>query len=542
MSTAAAARTLVATRTVQEVRGRQRPATPAELGRRIIPGYRITPAVAVISDALADAIASPDRRIIITIPPRESKSTTVAVVGTLFALSRDPDERVILASYADSLAWEHSRSARALIAEHADLLGVALSTDKTSAGRWTVDGHNGGLLAVGIGSGITGFGAGLMLVDDAHKNAQDADSAASRARVVAEFRQTLLTRVHPGGSVVIIGTRWHEDDLIGQLLRDEPDRWTHLNIPAVAEAGVPDVLGRPPGVAMTSALGRTAEQFEDLRRSVGSRSWYALFQGVPSSPAGGLVKREWLEQWRLPAAPPNTVKTVVAVDPADSGERDAAGVVAACLTTEGQVAMIADVSAHMTSEQWARAAVDLAVGVGASEIAVEAFSAGTTYVRVVREALSRANVGHFIRVSGWPPKGSPRRGDAVARSAALLQGLEVGTCRLAGQFPEFEDKAVQWQASQHQPDSLAALVIAHDVLAPIAGQRIELAAPIRPGEHKPPPEWMTRKVGGPDRSLIPGMAGGNSTATPRRPQLARSVLGGGYDPLAHKRTTRRTGW
>lgn len=189
---------LVAARAVRAARDRQRPATPAELGRRIIPGYRITPTVAMISDALADAITGSDRRVIITVPPRESKSTTVAVVGTLFALSRDPDERVILASYADSLAWEHSRSARALIAEHADLLGVALSTDKTSAGRWTVDGHKGGLLAVGIGSGITGFGAGLMLVDDPHKNAQDADSAASRARVVAEFRQRCSPACIPG--------------------------------------------------------------------------------------------------------------------------------------------------------------------------------------------------------------------------------------------------------------------------------------------------------------------------------------------------------
>ncbi|CAJ1504222.1 hypothetical protein [[Mycobacterium] holstebronense] len=540
MSTAAI-RTLAAARVVQAVRDRRRPANPAELGKRIVPGYRITPAVAIISAALADAIDRPDQRVIVTIPPRESKSTTVAVVGTAFALSRNADERIILASYADSLAWEHSRSARALIAEHTDLLGVELSADKTSAGRWTVDGHDGGLLAVGIGSGITGFGAGLLLVDDPHKNAQDADSAASRARVVAEFRSTLLTRVHPGGSVVIIGTRWHEDDLIGQLLHDEPDRWTHINIPAVAEDGIPDVLGRPAGVAMTSALGRTAEQFDDLRRSVGSRSWYALFQGVPSSPEGGLVKREWLEQWRLPAAPQHPVKIVVAVDPADSGERDAAGVVAACLTADGQVAMIADVSAHMTSEQWARAAVDLAVDVGASEIAVEAFSSGTTYVRVVREALSRAQVDRFIRVSGWPPKGSPRRGDAVARSSALLQALEVGTCRLAGQFPEFEDKAVHWQASQHQPDSLAALVIAHDLLAPIAGQLITFAPPVERGENRPPPEWMTRKVGGTDRSLVPGLTGDRKPAGQNsRPQLARSVRGGGYDPMAYTRPTRRT--
>src|SRR3954454_11673875 len=88
--------TLVGIRALAAQRAQRRPASPAELGRRLIPGYRVTPAIALISDALADAVTGSDRRVIITCPPRESKSTTVAVVGTLFALMRNPDERVIL--------------------------------------------------------------------------------------------------------------------------------------------------------------------------------------------------------------------------------------------------------------------------------------------------------------------------------------------------------------------------------------------------------------------------------------------------------------
>jgi hypothetical protein len=490
----------------------------------------MTPAVSLISDALAEAIMQPDRRIIITCPPRESKSTTVAVIGTLFALMRDPGERVILASYADSLAWEHSRTARALIEEHQQLLGFRLSADKTSAARWAVDAHTGGLLAVGITSGVTGFGAGLLLVDDATKNAAEADSAASRARVLAEFRATLMTRVHPGGSVVIIGTRWHEDDLIGSLLREESRRWTHINIPAVAEVGIPDALHRSPGAAMTSALGRTREQFDDLRSSVGERAWYALFEGVPSSPEGALIQREWLDDWRLPAAPPHPIKTVVAVDPADSGERDAAGVIAASLTAEGQVAVIADVSAHMTSDEWARAAVELAINVGASEIAVEAFASGTTYIRVVREALARANTGRFIRVSGWPPRGSPRRGNAESRAALLLQALEIGRCRLAGRFPDLETAAVQWQPGQHCPDQVSALVIAFDLLAPLAGSRIEFASPVQFAQR------LNGRIA--DRPRTRGPDFGLPRVGPVNDWLSRSVRGGGYDPLAYPRPTR----
>lgn len=134
---------------------------------------------------------------------------------------------------------------------------------------------------------------------------------------------------------------------------------------------------------------------------------------------------------------------------------------AASRTADGVVAVIADQSAPMTSDQWARAAVQLALDTGASEIAVEAFAARETYSRVLREALVRSGTDRHIKVTAWPPVGSGRgKGDAVARSSALLQALEVGTCRMAGHHPLLEDAAVVWQAGQHQPDSLAAPVVA----------------------------------------------------------------------------------
>ena len=148
----------------------------------------------------------------------------------------------------------------------------------------------------------------------------------------------------------------------------------------------------------------------------------------------------------------------------------------------------------MTSDAWARAAVELATDVGASEIAVEAFAAGATYVRVVKEALARYKVDRPIRVTGWPPKGSQRgRGDSMARAAPLLQALEVGMCRLAGFHPDFEAAAVTWQAGQHQPDSLAALVVAHDVLVHAAAHQSCIVSPLdtarraREGQMPPPP-------------------------------------------------------
>lgn len=486
---------LVGVRSIAAARWLRRPGSPAELARRLDPSFRVTPTIRLLSDVAVRSVTQPDGRDIINTPPRTGKSQLM-IWTVVWALMMDPDLPIVLVAYADDLAQEHSRKARRIIQEHHEFLGFRLSPDKTAVGRWTVEGRNGGLLAAGINSGVTGHGASLLFIDDPLKDQAEADSAAHRRRILNEFRSTLSTRVHPGGSICLIQTRWVERDLSGELLAGEPDRWRHTNVPAVAAAGVPDALGRVPGVAMVSALGFTAEHYLALRRQVGERTWWALFQGVPSAPEGGLVKRGWLECWRLPVAPQSPVRTVVGVDPSDSGSGDSCGVVAASLTSEGVVAVIADVSAPMTSDEWARRAVELAVGVGASEIVVEGFAARETYVRVVREALSRAKLGRAVQVSAWPPKGRARVGDAVARSASLLQGLEVGMVRVAGYLPEFEESAVGWQAGQHQPDCLAALVVAHDVLVSGAGGVMGFSGvPGAGGGSVAGLGWLRRRVG-----------------------------------------------
>lgn len=490
---------LVAAGALDARRAGRRPDSPADLARRLDPRFAITPTIRLLSDLAVRSVTEPDQRDIVSTPPRTGKSRLLAVSTVIWALMQDPDLQIVLVSYSDELAQAHSREARQLINEHADYLGFRLSADKTAVGRWRVDGHRGGLLATGINSGVTGFGADLLIIDDPVKDAAEADSAAHRRRVANEYRSTLATRVHPGGSVLLVMTRWHEGDLAGELLTDEPDVWGHTNIPAVAEAGIPDALSRVPGVAMTSALGFTAEHYAAARRTSGERAWYALYQGVPSSPEGGLIKRDWLDQWRLAAVPRGVRHTVIGVDPSDSGSGDSCGIVAATITGEGVVAMIADQSAPMTSDQWARVAVQLADETGASEIAIESFAAAETYRRVLTDALTRAKLSRPVKVSTWPPKGSGRgRGDAVARSSALLQGLEVGTARLAGHFPAFEATAVQWQAGQHQPDSLAALVVAHDVLVHAVGQRWSFASPVESARRSRDPmrRGTARTLGG----------------------------------------------
>ncbi|WP_255800878.1 terminase large subunit domain-containing protein [Mycobacteroides abscessus] len=473
---------LAAARSVRAARDRRRPPSPAELARRLDPKFRVTPTIRLLSDVAVRWVVEPDQRDIVNTPPRTGKSELFAIWTPVWALQRNPDLKIVVVSHGDDLAQTHSRKVRAIIREHGEYLGFSIAADKTAVGRWNVEGHLGGVLAAGISSGITGHGADLMIIDDVLKDRSEADSEAHRKRILNEYRSTLATRIHPGGSCLVLMTRWHEEDLAGALLKQEPERWRHTNIPAVSEAGIPDALCRPPGVTMISALGYTPTHFAGMRRTSGERAWYAMYMGVPSTPEGGLVKQKWLDNHRLPVAPAAPVFTVVAVDPSDSGKGDSCGLVATALTARGKVALIADKSAPMTSDQWAREAVQLAIDVGASEIAVEGFAARETYTRVVKEAITRAEengtLNRSITVSSWPPKGRPRVGDAVARSAALLQALEVGTCCLAGHFPVLEAKAVAWQAGQHQPDNLAALVIGHDVCVHSAGLEWDIATPL----------------------------------------------------------------
>jgi hypothetical protein len=484
-----------AARAIRSACQRRRPESPAELARRLDPKFVVTPTIRLLSDIAVRLVTEPDERDIISTPPRTGKSRLLAVWTVVWAFMRNPDMSIMLISYSDELATSHSREIRRIVNEHAAYLGYSIAADKSSVGRWAVEGRRGMLLAGGIQSGATGFGADLLIIDDPVKDAAEADSAAHRRRVFGEYRSSLATRVHPGGSTLVM-TRWHERDLAGSLLDAEPDVWTHTNVPAVAETGIPDALSRAPGVAMVSALGFQPEHFAAARRTSGERAWYALYMGSPREPEGGLIKAAWFTRWRLAAAPARPVKITVGVDPSDSGRGDKCGIVAGSITADGVVALIADASEPLTSEQWARRAVDLAVELGASEIAVETYTAGTTYVRVIKDAMKRVRLTRHITVVPWRGKG-----DAEARSAAIRQAFEVGTCRLAGQLPDFEAACLGWQSGQHQPDALAAAVIVFDRLVKTAGQHMHVVSPLdaarraREGTLPPPPAWMTRKIG-----------------------------------------------
>lgn len=265
-----------------------------------------TAALDVIDEAVVEAWRTPNARLIIAMPPQEGKSERVTKTASLWRLIQNPETRLGIVSYAQALAEGFSREVRNRITsndgdEGSLDLELRIARDNGSARRWQLSGHRGGIVAVGAGSGITGRPLDGLIIDDPFADDKQADSAYFRDQVWGRWRSTWSTRLAPGAPVIVINTRWHEDDLTGRLVAAEDGhRWRLINIPALADhdpaKGESDVLGREPGQWLDSARGRTPADWEAIRIQVGSRVFNALYQGRPSPATGNVWRRPW---WRF---------------------------------------------------------------------------------------------------------------------------------------------------------------------------------------------------------------------------------------------------
>lgn len=275
--------------------------TPGDLSHFLNPKLIQTPALDLIDEALIEAFTTPDARLMVFLAPQEGKSTRVAETFPLWVLLQNPDARIVMTSYAMSLARRNGRAVRTHIETHGRDLGIQIRPDVAAQAEWQLDGHRGGVYAVGIGGGLTGRPADMLIIDDPHSGMETAESETYQMRAWDWWTGTASTRLAPGAPVVLIMTRWHQLDLAGRLLAAEDGHlWRVLNIPAQADhdpsKDETDPLGRVPGEFLESARQRTTEQWEAIKKRAGSRVWNALYQGRPAPSEGGLFKRsDW--QW-----------------------------------------------------------------------------------------------------------------------------------------------------------------------------------------------------------------------------------------------------
>lgn len=253
----------------------------------------------LLCDVLQKIADGEQKRVIVTMPPRHSKSMTITETFPSFYLGKNPNKRVITTAYGDSLARKFGRLNKNKIDEYGEeLFGVRLNDENASNNNWSLKGYRGGQISTGIGGSITGEGADLLVVDDPYKNHEMAFSEVQREKVLNEWQNTLLTRLQKGASVIVVQTRWHEDDLVGKLLRDEPDKWELINFPAISE-DESDILGREIGDPLCPQLGFDEEWAENKKLEVGSKVWASLYQQRPSPESGDVFKREWIQFYKV---------------------------------------------------------------------------------------------------------------------------------------------------------------------------------------------------------------------------------------------------
>jgi len=245
-----------------------------------------------------DVVDRKSPRLMLFMPPRHGKSTLASIAYPAWHLGRNPKHEFISCSYSGSLAMSFSRKVRHLLREplYKNVFTDAkLDPSSQSVEAWLTT-KGGGYVAAGVGGGITGKGAHVLVIDDPVKNREDAESDYNRDNVWDWYTSTAYTRLAPGGGILVILTRWHDDDLAGRLLRgaaDGGDEWEVVKYPAIAEA---DEEYRKMGDALHEDR-YNLESLEKIQRAVGPRDWSALYQQNPVSDEGDYFTRDMIRYY-----------------------------------------------------------------------------------------------------------------------------------------------------------------------------------------------------------------------------------------------------
>lgn len=299
-------------------------------------GYRPRPHLAHVSEVIREAVADVERgisrRLIIEMPPRSGKSTLCTQHTPAWILRQHPSWPLALVSHDPSLAVSWGRQIRRWV-EAGQVGDVQIAPDAGAVSEWQTT-AGGAVLSRSTRGSLTGRGAKVLLIDDPHKDFVEAHSEVERQRVWDWWLTVAQTRLEPPSLVIVVMTRWHEDDLVGRLLSDDyegdPSDWTRVCLPALAD-DENDALGRALGEPLISPLldetaEEAAQRWEDVRRAVGTYAFSALYQQRPAPASGSIFDVGWWRYWTT-----------------DPGR----------VTDDGRVVMLPDIGPHATQvESW----------------------------------------------------------------------------------------------------------------------------------------------------------------------------------------------
>ena len=272
----------------------------------LVPDWIMGRHIHLIADRLQKVESGEIKRLMVFLPPRSSKSVICSKLFPAWYVGRHPQHEILTVSHSDQLASDFGRSVRDLV--NFDLFNtvfpdVALRSDVRAAGKWKTN-QGGTYYAAGVRSQIAGRGAHVAILDDVMSE-EDSFSETGRRYVKEWYPSGLRTRIMPNGSIVIINTRYHEDDLCGWLLRQESqieleNKWEVIKIPAWVDEPSSKMLNLPVGSSYfpewkPSEILKNDE--EEIKASNGSRYWESLYMQNPVPDTGGIIKKKWLKWW-----------------------------------------------------------------------------------------------------------------------------------------------------------------------------------------------------------------------------------------------------
>jgi hypothetical protein len=255
-------------------------------------GFEPAPHHQLLIDRLERISRGEISRLAVFWPPGAAKSSYGSILFPPWFMANNPGKSIIAASHTTELAEKWGRRVRNLVSENGVTLGVSLSPESQAAGRWALT-SGGEYFASGVGSAIVGFRADAAIIDDPVRGHEEAYSESTREKVWEWYKSDLLTRLRPGGSVVLISTRWHEDDLAGRALQE--GGWEILSLPAEAEPN--DPLGREVGEFLWDDSYGYANWLRAQKATQLPSNWAALFQQRPAPEEGDYFQAAWLKPY-----------------------------------------------------------------------------------------------------------------------------------------------------------------------------------------------------------------------------------------------------
>ncbi|HRP01602.1 MAG TPA: phage terminase large subunit [Candidatus Kapabacteria bacterium] len=252
--------------------------------------FEYPPHLRYLDKIIAREIVSGGARLIINMPPRHGKSELISKYLPFWFLGTFPDKRIILCSYEKSFAVSLGRKVRDLINLYGKkIFDIELRSDSRAVADFNILHHRGGMSVAGAGGSITGKGADLLIIDDPIKNDAIANSSVMRDNIWEWFLATVYTRIEPNGNIIIVMTRWHQDDITGRILENiDTGNWKLIKLPALANGQ--DILERDYDEPLWEDR-FSKKQLLDIKNTLGTYWFTALYQQEPSIKNGSIFKR-----------------------------------------------------------------------------------------------------------------------------------------------------------------------------------------------------------------------------------------------------------